>query len=166
MPSGLRWLIAGETDVGATAPDLSGMTSMTTLWLNKTGLSGAIPVASIPTSVTSLNLKDNSLSGAIPDMSGLDNLVLLRLHRNQLSGEIPGTLGDMDSIERIWAYDNELTGIAAGFANAADTLTHLYLDGNPFAGDVPACRATWRTSRTTTSRRRAWQPASRQVEQT
>ena len=134
LPSGLRWLIAGETDVGATAPDLSGMTSMTTLWLNKTGLSGAIPVASIPTSVTSLNLKDNSLSGAIPDMSGLDNLVLLRLHRNQLSGEIPGTLGDMDSIERIWAYDNELTGIAAGFANAADTLTHLYLDGNPFAG--------------------------------
>ena len=85
--------------------------------------------------MTSLNLKDNSLSGAIPDMSGLDNLVLLRLHRNQLSGEIPGTLGDMDSIERIWAYDNELTGIAAGFANAADTLTHLYLDGNNFDAD-------------------------------
>ena len=133
LPSGLRWLVASETDVGATAPDLSGLTSMTTLWLNKTGLSGAIPVDSIPTSITSLNLKDNSLSGAIPDMSGLDNLVLLRLHRNQLSGEIPSTLGDMDSIERIWAYDNELTGIARGFANAADTLTHLYLNGNNFA---------------------------------
>ena len=133
LPSGLRWLIAGETDVGATAPDLGGMTSMTTLWLNKTGLSGAIPVASIPTSVTNLNLKDNSLR-TIPDMSGLDNLRYLYLHRNDLGGEIPGTLGDMASIERIWLHQNELTGISAGFANAADTLTHLYLDGNPFAG--------------------------------
>ena len=131
LPGGLRWLIAGETNVGATAPDLSG-TSLTTLWLNETGLSGAIEVASIPTSVTSLNLKDNALS-EIPDMSGLVNLQYLRLQRNDLSGDIPGTMGDLESIERIWAYDNDLTGIAAGFGNAADTLTHLYLDGNPFA---------------------------------
>ena len=127
LPSGLRWLVAGETDVGATAPDLSG-TSLTTLWLNETGLSGAIPVASIPTSVTSLNLKDNMLSGDIPDMSGLDNLRYLYLHRNDLSGDIPGTLGDLESIERIWMYDNGLTGIAAGFANA---------DGHP---DAPVPR--------------------------
>ena len=120
LPSGLRWLIAGETDVGATAPDLSGMTSMTTLWLNKTGLSGAIPVASISTSVTNLNLKDNSL-GTIPDMSGLDNLRYLYLHRNDLSGDIPGTLGDMESIERIWLHENELTGISAGFAKTRRT---------------------------------------------
>ena len=46
---------------------------------------------------------------------------------------MPGTMGDLESIERIWIYDNELTGIAAGFANAADTLTHLYLSGNSFA---------------------------------
>ena len=134
LPSRLRWLIAGETDVGATMPDLSGMTSMTTLWLNNTGLSGAIPVARIPTSVTNLNLKDNSLNGTIPDMSGLDNLRYLYLHRNDLSGDIPGTMGDMASIQRIWLHENELTGIEAGLANAADTLTHLYLDGNPFAG--------------------------------
>ena len=132
LPGGLRWLIAGQTDVGATAPDLSG-TSLTTLWLNETGLSGAIPVANIPTSVTSLNLKDNSLSGTIPDMSGLTNLRYLRLHRNDLSGDIPGTLGDLESIERIWAYDNDLTGISAGLDNASDTLTHLYLNGNSFA---------------------------------
>ena len=131
LPSGLRWLVASETDVGATAPNLSGLTSMTTLWLNKTGLSGAIPVDSIPTSVSNLNLKDNSLR-TIPDMSDLDNLRYLYLHRNDLRGVIPDTLGDMASIERIWLHENELTGIAAGLANAADTLTHLYLDGNNF----------------------------------
>ena len=131
LPDGLRWLVAGQTDVGATMPDLSG-TSLTTLWLNETGLEGQIPVSSIPTSVTSLNLKDNSLSGTIPDMSGLDNLVLLRLHRNDLSGDIPGTMGDMASIQRIWIYDNQLTGISAGLANASN-LTHLYVAGNPFA---------------------------------
>ena len=133
LPNSLRWLIAGQTDVGATAPDLSSLTNLTTLWLNETGLTGQIPVASLPASLTSLNLKDNMLSGTIPDMSGLDNLRLLRLHRNQLSGDIPGTMGDMESIERIWLHENELTGIAAGLANAADTLTHLYLDGNSFA---------------------------------
>ena len=136
LPGGLRWLIIGQTDIGANAPDLSGMMSLTTLWMNETGLSGVIPVAGIPTSLTSLNLKDNMLSGTIPDMSGLDNLVLLRLHRNQLSGDIPGTLGDLESIERIWAYDNDLTGIAAGFANADDTLTHLELRGNSFTADT------------------------------
>ena len=136
LPSGLRWLVASETDVGATAPDLSGMTSMTTLWLNKTGLSGAIPVASIPTSVSNLNLKDNSLR-TIPDMSDLDNLRYLYLHRNDLRGVIPGTLGDMASIERIWLHENELTGIADGFRNASDTLTHLYLAGNNF--DAGTC---------------------------
>ena len=135
LPSSLRWLVAGQTDVGAMMPDLSG-TSLTTLWLNETGLSGEIPVGSIPTSVTSLNLKDNSLSGTIPDMSGLANLRYLRLHRNELSGEIPGTMGDLASIERIWAYDNDLTGIAAGFGDAADTLTHLFLADNPFAADA------------------------------
>ena len=132
LPDGLRWLIIGETDIGANAPDLSG-TSLTTLWMNETGLSGAIPVGGIPTSVTSLNLKDNSLSGAIPDMSGLNNLRYLRLHRNDLSGDIPGTMGDLESLERLWIYDNDLTGIAAGFANASDTLTHLELRGNSFA---------------------------------
>ena len=132
LPGGLRWLIIGQTDIGENAPDLSG-TSLTTLWMNETGLSGVIPVAGIPTSVTSLNLKDNSLSGAIPDMSGLVNLEYLRLHRNELSGDMPGTMGDLESIQRIWIYDNELTGIAAGFGNAADTLTHLYLSGNSFA---------------------------------
>ena len=137
LPSGLRWLIAGETDVGATAPDLSGMMSLTTLWLNDTGLEGAIPIASIPTSVTSLNLKDNMLSGTIPDMSGLDNLRYLYLHRNDLSGDIPGTIGDMDSLERLWLHENGLTGISAGLANADDTLTHLFLAGNSF--DAGTC---------------------------
>ena len=133
LPSGLRWLIAGETGMGSTAPDLSSLMSLTTLWMNENGLTGAVPVANIPASVTSLNLKGNMLSGTIPDMSGLTNLEYLRLHRNELSGDIPGTLGDLDSIERIWLYENDLTGISAGLDNASDTLTHLYLNGNSFA---------------------------------
>ena len=133
LPGSLRWLVAGETDTGATAPDLNSLMNLTTLWLNKNGLTGQIPVASIPTSVTALNLRDNSLSGTIPDMSGLDNLRYLYLNSNSLSGDIPGTMGDMDSIERIWLHMNDLTGIGAGLSNAADTLTHLFLAGNDFA---------------------------------
>ena len=47
LPDGLRWLIIGQTDIGANAPDLSG-TSLTTLWMNETGLSGVIPVGGHP----------------------------------------------------------------------------------------------------------------------
>ena len=133
LPGGLRWLIAGETDMGETAPDLSSLMNITTLWMNKNGLEGQIPVASIPSSVSVLNLRDNSLSGAIPDMSGLDNLRYLYLNSNSLSGDIPGTMGDMASIERIWLHENDLTGISAGLDNASDTLTHLELRGNDFA---------------------------------
>ena len=135
LPGSLRWLVAGETDTGATAPDLSSLMNLTTLWLNKNGLTGQIPVASIPASVTALNLRDNSLSGTIPDMSGLDNLRYLYLNSNSLSGDIPGTMGDMDSIERIWLHMNDLTGIGAGLSSAADTLTHLFLAGNDFDAD-------------------------------
>ena len=84
--------------------------SLTTLWMNENGLTGAVPVSNIPASVTSLNLKGNALSGTIPDMSSLNNLEYLRLHRNELSGDIPGTLGDLDSIERIWLYENDPDG--------------------------------------------------------
>ena len=136
LPSGLRWLIISETAIGSTAPDLSSLTNVTTLWMSRNGLTGRVPVASIPTSVTSLNLKGNSLSGTIPDMSSLANLRYLRLHRNNLSGEIPGTLGDLPRIERLWMYENQLTGIADGLADAADTLTHLELRNNRFTADT------------------------------
>ncbi len=143
LPGSLRWLIAGETDVGATMPDLSSLMNITVLWLGETGLSGAIPVASIPSSVTSLNLKGNSLSGAIPDMTGLMNLQWLRLQRNDLSGEISATLGDLASVTRIWLYENDLTGISAGLANAADTLEVLEIRGNSFTATtcLPAALA-------------------------
>ena len=133
LPMSLRWLVAGETDTGGTMPDLSGLTNMTTLWLNKSGLTGQIAASNIPSSVRVLNLRDNSLSGTIPDLSGLSSLRYLYLNSNSLSGDIPGTLGDIPGIERIWLHMNGLTGISGGLDNASDTLTHLYLAGNNFA---------------------------------
>ena len=133
LPMSLRWLVAGETDTGGTMPDLRGLTNLTTLWLNKSGLTGQIAVANIPANVRVLNLRDNALDGTIPDLSGLGDLLYLYLNSNELSGDIPGTLGDLGSITRIWLHQNDLTGISAALANAADTLTHLYLAGNSFA---------------------------------
>ena len=52
-------------------------------------------------------------------------------------------MGDLESLERLWIYDNELTGIAASFGNAADTLTHLYLSGNSFAEGTCLPSAAW-----------------------
>ena len=53
------------------------------------GLNGPIPDLSALTSLTSLNLSLNQLTGQIPDLGPLSNLLYLDLGSNQLSGSIP-----------------------------------------------------------------------------
>ena len=90
LQSGLRWLIAGETDVGATAPDLSSMTSMTTLWLNKTGLSGADSCRQHLDQRDEPEPEGQLAEYDTVDICGLDIPGYLYLHRNDLSGRHTG----------------------------------------------------------------------------
>ena len=107
----LTWLVLHDNPLGGGMPDLSGLSSLRTLWLHTNGLTGEI--SALPASVTSVNLRDNELSGVIPDLSGLDSLQWLRIQDNELSGQIPAEMADL-----------------------ADTLTKLYLAGNSFGADA------------------------------
>ena len=133
--SGLDRLHLGNNEnLGGTIPgEMLNSTNIGILAVQNAGLTGEIPDLSGMTSLRSLNLRDNMLTGEVPDLSALDKLIYLRLHRNMLSGELPGSLGGLESLQRLWAHGNQFTGIGAGLEDAADTLTHLYLRENSFA---------------------------------
>ena len=120
LPANLRWLIIQENPLGGTIPDLSGMTRLAVLWLHTNGLTGEVPASHLPPNVTSVNLHSNQLSGEIPDLSGLDKLQWLRLQNNQLSGMIPSTLGEMESLTRLWLHENMLRRVDPRLAWRAD----------------------------------------------
>ena len=140
LPPDVTWLILDRNDFGGEIPDLSGLSSLFLLWLWENGLTGEIPDGTnFPASLDDLNLRDNMLEGEIPDLSNLDNLTRLRLHNNMLTGEVPGSLGGLDSLERLWLHNedasktsygnNAFTSIHADVADLADTLTHMYVNG-------------------------------------
>ncbi len=152
LPPNVTWLIIDRNPFGGDIPDLSSLSSLRLLWLHSSELTGSVPSGGmLPASLDDLNLRDNMLMGAIPDLSALDNLTRLRLHNNSLSGAVPGSLGDLDSLERLWLHNetdddgmlignNMFTSIEDGVGGLADTLIVILLDGNPWADDacVPA----------------------------
>ena len=137
LPANLRWLIIQENPLGGTIPDLSGMTRLAVLWLHTNGLTGEVPAPHLPPSLTSLNLHSNELSGVIPDLSGLDRLQWLRLQGNQLSGTIPSTLGEMESLTRLWLHENMLSGSIPAWLGGLTKLQRLWLSDNMLSGEIP-----------------------------
>ena len=138
LPPNMTWLIIDGNPLGGTIPDLSILTSLRLLWLHSNGLTGSIPSGDmLPPNVDDLNLRDNMLTGEIPDLSRLDRATRVRLHGNDLSGRVPATLGDLDMLRQLWLWDNELTSIADGLGDLADTLIEIGLNGNPW--DAVAC---------------------------
>ena len=138
LPTNLRWLIIQENPLGGTIPDLSGMSRMTVLWLHTNGLTGEVPASHLPPNLTSLNLHSNQLSGVIPDLSGLDRLQWLRLQGNQLSGTIPSTLGEMESLTRLWLHENMLSGSIPAWLGGLTKLQRLWLSDNMLSGEIPS----------------------------
>ena len=137
LPANLRWLIIQENPLGGTIPDLSGMTKLAVLWLHTNGLTGEVPAPHLPPSLTSLNLHSNQLNGVIPDLSGLDRLQWLRLQGNQLSGTIPSTLGEMESLTRLWLHENMLSGSIPAWFGSLTKLQRLWLSDNMLSGEIP-----------------------------
>ena len=106
LPQNVSWLIIDRNGFDGSIPDLSMLTSLRLLWLHSNDLTGNLPDGTnFPASLDDLNVRDNGLTGDIPDLSNLDNLTRLRLHNNSLSGMVPGTLGGLESLERLWLHN-------------------------------------------------------------
>ena len=97
LPASLTWISLYDTALGGGIPDLSALTSLERLYLDKAGLSGEIPASlGSVTSLTHLRLKYNSLSGEIPmELNNLTNLMWVRInHGGDFTGCVPEALTD------------------------------------------------------------------------
>ena len=116
-------------------PDLSALTSLTSLNLGINNLTGPIPDLSALINLTSLSFYYNQLAGPIPDLSALTNLKVLYLHKNQLGGPIPD-LSAHTGLTALYLSDNQLSGPIPDLS-ALTNLTWLDLGSNQLTGPVP-----------------------------
>ncbi len=98
--------------IGSIPPDLSRLSHLETLNLERNTLAGQIPIelGSLD-SLRTLNLGVNDLTGQIPpELGDLSNLEDLRLRRNELTGPIPPELSNLRNLQRLGLNQNLLTG--------------------------------------------------------
>ena len=111
------------------------------IYLPNSGLAGTLPagIAGLD-ALERLTLTDNELTGEIPDLTGLDNIEVLVLGGNAFTGGIPASLGNLDSLLRLWLHRNDggfEGGIPAELGNLSN-LRYLMLYGNGLTGEIPA----------------------------
>ncbi|MCB1756723.1 MAG: hypothetical protein KDJ38_14465 [Gammaproteobacteria bacterium] len=111
---------------------LGSMTQLRELYLNDTGLQGAIPAElGQLTNLRTLALDDNRLSGQIPaELGNLVNLVNLRLYGNLLTGPVPASFGNLTELRNLGLNRNALAGLIPSELVNLSALETLNLDWN------------------------------------
>ena len=119
----------------------AGTGRVTGIYLRGHGLAGVLPAGiSALDALEKLTLTDNDLTGEIPDLNGLDSIEVLVLGGNAFTGGIPATLGDLDSLLRLWLHRND-GGFEGGIPaelGSLPNIRYLMLYGNDLAGGIPA----------------------------
>ncbi|CAM9693883.1 unnamed protein product, partial [Laminaria digitata] len=72
-----------------------------------------------------------------PELGNLDALQVLTLWNNQLSGLIPPEVGNLDALQALTLWNNQLTGHIPKELGALRELPRLSLDNNKLAGSIP-----------------------------
>jgi len=131
---------------GSIPPDLSNLSSLETLDLERNELAGPIP----PELGTLSNLKTlilgvNDLAGRIPaELGDLSNLEVLRLRRNDLSGPVPPELASLRNLTRLGLERNDLEGqIPAGFVGLERLRSFHFADNEGLCVSGSAAFTAW-----------------------
>uniref|UniRef100_A0A5B7AE32 non-specific serine/threonine protein kinase n=1 Tax=Davidia involucrata TaxID=16924 RepID=A0A5B7AE32_DAVIN len=164
----LQYLDLGNNFFSESIPDISSLSELLLLYVNKSGFSGTFPWNSLEnmTSLVALSVGDNpfdrtpfppeivklthlnwlylsncSIEGQIPEGIGnLTELVNLELTQNYLSGEIPREIAKLRKLWQLELYENELTGkLPVGFGNLT-SLQMFDASHNYLEGDLSELR--------------------------
>jgi len=167
LPSGigsmgnLRILSLADNQLTGSLVQLANASTLTHLYLANNQFSGDLPwqlgvltnleVLSVPqnrlsgwiapsigsmSSLRELVLDNNSLSGPMPlELGNLSNLEVFTLSNNSLSGVLPPHLSNLTKLRILSLSKNHFSGGMP--ASLSNTLTHLFLEGNQFTGEVP-----------------------------
>ncbi|GMN40233.1 hypothetical protein TIFTF001_009455 [Ficus carica] len=165
----LKYLDLGNNNLfTGSFPDISLLSSLEFLYLNKSGLSGTFPWKSLanmtgliqlslgdnpfdpapfPTEVVSLTklnllyLANCSLQGEIPaGIGNLVELVNLELSQNNITGNIPTEIGKLTKLWQLELYDNRLTGKLPAEMRNLTGLANFDASMNYLEGDLSELR--------------------------
>ncbi|PIN17134.1 Serine/threonine protein kinase [Handroanthus impetiginosus] len=102
-------------------------------------LSGELPrELGLLRDLRSLSFVTNNFSGPLPsELGNLTRLTQLYFDSAGVSGPIPASFARLQSLERVWASDNELTGPIPDFIGSWSNLAQLRFQGNSFQGRIP-----------------------------
>ncbi|KAJ8632240.1 hypothetical protein MRB53_025576 [Persea americana] len=131
--------LQGKGLSGSVPPAISGLRSLTGLYLHYNSLNGEIPrEISNLTELVDLYLNVNNITGNIPaEIGNMGNLQVLQLCYNQLSGSIPTELGYLKKLSVLALQYNRLTGAIPATLGDLSMLMRLDLSFNQLFGSIP-----------------------------
>ncbi len=136
----LEWLDLGEMGISTLPDDFGALGALHTLYLSDNALS-SLPVSLAGlTQLRYINLDRNALTALPAEIAQCQNLKWLRLNNNALT-TLPSEIGSLQ-LERLYLRHNKLTSLPASIQELDDTLTELFLEGNPLSQDVRDSLAT------------------------
>ena len=121
-------------------PDLSGITTLVTVNINNSSLTGSNLNFSSLTNLTSLNIHSNLLSGAFPVLptGSSSKLIGINVGQNKTTRftGVPPLLTDHPSCTNLVYSNNDATGPIQPLS-VRPTLTNFWCLGNQHTGDIP-----------------------------
>ncbi|GAB2293456.1 hypothetical protein Dimus_027656 [Dionaea muscipula] len=135
----LIYAVASNQRWGEISPLICKATSLISLDLSSSGLSGRIPrcLGNLGNTLMSLNLSGNNLHGTIPETFPKTCLLLyLYLNDNQLQGEVPRSLPNCPSLEVLDLTSNQINGTFPDWLGDLPQLQGLLLRSNRLNGQI------------------------------
>lgn len=121
--------VSTNATLNGTFPSLTYNTALLSISAISCGFTGSLPSIVTNTLIQTASLSLNSFSGAIPAFGANTALTIYYCQGNTtLNGDIP-TLNSCTTLATFYAYDNVITGVAAGFAVPA-TLHNFQAQNN------------------------------------
>mmetsp|Transcript_2285 Transcript_2285/g.3583 ORF Transcript_2285/g.3583 Transcript_2285/m.3583 type:complete len:637 (+) Transcript_2285:84-1994(+) len=144
--SDLRILDLCNTQLTGSIPlEVWSLPNLEVLLLDDNDIDGTLPpsLGEYSTSLETISLYDSRLSGPLPSLSGMTQLRELNLARTQqnggsLSGTIPESWGELVQLERLSiARNREITGSLPLSFSSLTNLNTLIIDGTGITGTIP-----------------------------
>ena len=119
--------------------ELVGSATLSPAWSVSTDIATWLGITIEAMRVSKIRLGIASLDGSIPPALGdLDGLEHLSLFENELTGEIPAELGDLSELTNLNLNNNQLTGAIPPELGSLSELTSLELLFNQLTGAIPS----------------------------
>ncbi len=113
-------------------PNLSALTQLQVLDIEKNKLSGEVPDLSALTALKVVDLSRNSFLGALPDISSLNKLEVFEAHKNSFVGELPD-FSRLTQLKELDVSSNQITGSIPDLSKL-EQLRLLNLSNNRLSG--------------------------------